>query len=268
MSERPYSRHYHDLIDDLKFADVYPDDHHYACWSRLLMIADQAWPASAHIPITARKASVQKLAAVGLIDLLPDGRFRMHGLQAERERRSSSAAHAATVRWGNATRSADGNADRIAGAEHARMPRQEETRQEETSRANAGQREGLHHVTELVLDAWASATGRTLLSSGAFAMDYLDDACRRHPEQDVVNAIGWARNTFVRIPTAQQLTVALRGRLDPLPDAKETKAAESEQRERDAGRRRVQATKKRIHDMGAHADEADPACDLCQKGAA
>ena len=62
MSDRPYSRHYHELVDDAKFADIYPDDHHYACWSRLLMLADQAWPASAHIPATARKASVAKLA--------------------------------------------------------------------------------------------------------------------------------------------------------------------------------------------------------------
>lgn len=156
MSERPYSRHYHDLIDDTKFAEVFPDDHHYACWSRLLMIADQAWPASAHIPITARKASIQKLADVGLIDLLPDGRFRMHGLQAERERRSSAAAHAATARWGNAPRSADGNADRIAGASDTRMPRKEEKRQEETStpRASAGD------VPTDPADAYWTLTGR------------------------------------------------------------------------------------------------------------
>jgi len=88
MSERPYSRHYHDLIDDAKFLEVYPDDHHYATWSRLLMVADQAWPSSAHLPSTARKASVAKFVEVGLVDVLPNGRFRLHGLEAERQRRS------------------------------------------------------------------------------------------------------------------------------------------------------------------------------------
>lgn len=135
MSDRPYSRHYHELVDDAKFADIYPDDHHYACWSRLLMLADQAWPASAHIPATARKASVAKLAEVGLIDLLPDGRFRMHGLQTERERRSIAASKAATRRWA-AERNAAGNADRTAGADITAMPRRDETRQEETNTPN------------------------------------------------------------------------------------------------------------------------------------
>ena len=131
--DRPYSRHYHELVDDPKFTDVYPDDRHYACWSRLLMLADQAWPASAHLPATARKASVAKLAEVGLIDLLPDGRFRMHGLQAERERRSLSASHAASQRWRNADRTtpgiASGNAARNASVPGQQMPRRDETRQ-------------------------------------------------------------------------------------------------------------------------------------------
>lgn len=135
MSDRPYSRHYHELVDDPKFEDIYPDDHHYACWSRLLMLAEQAWPASAHLPATARKASVAKLAEVGLIDLLPDGRFRMHGLQAERERRSIAASKAANRRWA-AERNAAGNADRTAGADIAGMPRRDETRQEETNTPN------------------------------------------------------------------------------------------------------------------------------------
>lgn len=134
MSDRPYSRHYWDLVDDEKFADVYPDDHHYACWSRLLMIADQAWPASAHLPSTARRASVAKLAEVGLIELLPGGRFRVHGLQKERERRADHARKASIARW-NAPGSASGNAPSIAGASAREMPSKEEKSREEQSRA-------------------------------------------------------------------------------------------------------------------------------------
>lgn len=127
MSERrPFSRHFWDLVDDERFADVFPDDHHYATWSRLLMLADQAWPASAHLPASARKASVAKLAAVGLISILPGGRFRVTGLDKAREERAVRAQRAADARW-NATSNADSNASRTTTV----MPRREEKRKEE-----------------------------------------------------------------------------------------------------------------------------------------
>lgn len=92
MSERaPYSRVYWSIVDDPKFGEVYDDDRHLACWLRLLMMADQAWPASAPIPATARKASVKLLLEVGLIDPQPGGRYRVHGLDAERGRRKAAA---------------------------------------------------------------------------------------------------------------------------------------------------------------------------------
>lgn len=88
MSERaPYSRVYWAIPDDPKFASIYRDNDHLATWLRLLLMADQAYPASAHLPLRARKASITALAEAGLIDLLPDDRFRVHGLDAERERR-------------------------------------------------------------------------------------------------------------------------------------------------------------------------------------
>ena len=122
----PYSRHYWRLVDDPKFLEVYGDDHHYATWSRLLMIADQAWPATAHIPGTARKPSVSKLAAVGLIDLLPGGRFRMHGTDAERRKRSQQASNAAAVRW---------HGDSNAAADAPSMPSKAKQSIEQQSRA-------------------------------------------------------------------------------------------------------------------------------------
>ena len=135
----PYSRHYWRLIDDPKFSEVYADDHHFATWSRLLMIADQAWPASAHVPARARGASIRKLAEVGLIDLLPDGRFRMHGTDAERHRRSDLARDAAGHRWGNAERTAasnaNGYAERNADASALGMPSKAEQSRAEQSRA-------------------------------------------------------------------------------------------------------------------------------------
>lgn len=83
----PFSRLYWRLIDDEKFAEVYPDDHHFALWARLLMAAEMAWPASAALPFGARRASVDKLVEVGLVDLLPGNRYRIHGMDDEQGRR-------------------------------------------------------------------------------------------------------------------------------------------------------------------------------------
>ena len=99
MADRPYSRVYWSIVDDPKFDSVYDNDAHLAAWLRLLLIADQAHPASAHIPTNVKRASVVHLAEVGLIDLGTGSRFRLHGLASERDMRSESARNAAASRW-------------------------------------------------------------------------------------------------------------------------------------------------------------------------
>lgn len=256
-ADRPYSRHYHDLIDDAKFEEVYPNDQHYACWSRLLMIADQAWPASAHLPATARRASVKKLAEVGLIDLLPDGRYRMHGLQKERERRQDHARTASNARW-NAPSISRGNAGAYSGG----MPRREENRRDETSIA----REHPQDDSSMADMAWSDACGKTLLGSGQYAQDYIEDAVRRHGEQLVAKTIVEARNVFDYIPAPQPLAVAVRNLLDPLPSGKDTAAAEAAKREEIRSRRAVEGTIRTAHKTGFHDETADPRCPLCKEG--
>lgn len=92
MGERaPYSRVYWSIVDDPKFAAVYDDDRHLSSWLRLLIAADAIWPASPTLPVTARKSSVAVLVDAGLIDLLPGHRYRIHGLDAERNKRKESA---------------------------------------------------------------------------------------------------------------------------------------------------------------------------------
>ena len=92
MSERAaYSRVYWSIVDDPKFVTVYDNDSHLAAWLRLLLIADQAHPASAHLPSNVRKGSVTALSDAELIDMLPGSRYRIRGLDAERERRRSAA---------------------------------------------------------------------------------------------------------------------------------------------------------------------------------
>ena len=94
----PYVRVYQTIFTDPKFVGIVYDDHHLATWLRLLMAADAVWPLLSPIPASARKASVKALVEAGLIDL-EGPRFRVHGLDAERERRSSQGRAAASKRW-------------------------------------------------------------------------------------------------------------------------------------------------------------------------
>jgi hypothetical protein len=92
MSDRaPYSRVYHSIVDDPKFANVFDNDRRLATWLRLLIVAEQAHPASAYIPAGTNRSAVLALVDAGLIDLGTGSRFRIHGLDAERTRRADAA---------------------------------------------------------------------------------------------------------------------------------------------------------------------------------
>ena len=182
--ERPYSRHYWDLVDDPKFVEIYDDDHHYATWSRLLMVADQAWPASAHLPLTARRTSVKKLADVELIDLRPGGRFRIHGLDKERAKRSQKGKDAADARWGNATSNAGSNAQSNASASDDGMPRRDETRKDEKRRDETH----TAHAPDPA-DVYWTLTGK-YPNDGA--LSWIDDMSASYGPEPVIKALAGA----------------------------------------------------------------------------
>ena len=106
MADKPYSRVYHSIVDDPKFADVFDNDRRLATWLRLLIVAEQSYPASAYLPIGTHMPTVRALATAGLIDLGTGSRYRVHGLASEREMRSQSARNAAALRW-HSPRNAD-----------------------------------------------------------------------------------------------------------------------------------------------------------------
>jgi len=122
MAERaPYSRVYWGIVDDPKFETIYDDDRHLAAWLRLLLMADQAHPASASIPAGIRPSSVAALVSARLIRVT-GRRFRITGLDAERDKRSESARNAAALRW---------QSDRRRTPDASGMPRRDETRREQ-----------------------------------------------------------------------------------------------------------------------------------------
>ena len=99
QSDRRYSRVYHEALDDPKFLDVWDDDARLSLWVRLLVAADMAWPASATLPRSTRRSALASLVECGLVDLVSGDRYRIHGLDPERNARSNAARIAADVRW-------------------------------------------------------------------------------------------------------------------------------------------------------------------------
>lgn len=97
--DRKYVRVYYSIQDDPKFDRVRGNVALLGTWLRLLMAADAVWPASAYVPRGLREAHVSVLVDAGLVDRLPEHRFRIHGLDPERQARSDAGRNAAAVRW-------------------------------------------------------------------------------------------------------------------------------------------------------------------------
>src|SRR5687767_5883643 len=123
MSDRTYARVYHEIVDDPRFERVYGNDAALGTWLRMLLVADAVYPQSA--PMPRRNSQVALLLRVGLIEERPGNRYIVHGLEAERERRSASSRIGAVKRW---------QSERNANA----MPsKAEQSKEEQSSGANA-----------------------------------------------------------------------------------------------------------------------------------
>lgn len=174
----PYARLYLELVDDDKFRNsgIYDNDHHFAAFCRLLMIAEGAWPASAHLPITARRTSIKALSDAGLIDLQDKGRYRVHGLDAERERRSYQAKKASDARW-----NARSIPDSTAGASGHEMPSRAKQ-----SKAKQSQAEQVHEQADDPLVLYADLVGRRPTQT---VIDWINRLSTSHGDTAVCSAI-------------------------------------------------------------------------------
>lgn len=154
----PYVRVYYRIIDDPKFAGVFDDDSRLACWLRLLLVADGTWPAPAPIPANVRRGAFQHLVDVGLVDVLPGSRYRIHGMDSERGERRAKAQRAANTRHSTSSANAvqpqsGSSATRNGRAEprdmHSEPLHSEPLRTEQRQRARSGS-DGTWDVTHLL----------------------------------------------------------------------------------------------------------------------
>ena len=252
-----YTRVYYSILDDEKFDGIRDDMRLFGSWVMLLVVADMAYPAPAFVPPTVPKAALRRLTECGLVDELAGHRYRIHGLEAERSRRSAAA------RVGGLA------SGRSRGVERHRNNRSTpigtKSNLDENEYKNEYETSTPRGALDNVDAAWSAATGKTLLGSGQYALDYIEDATQRHGVAAVITAIRECRSDYSHVPAPQPLATAVRNLLDPLPSGKDTAAAEAVKREEIRSRRAVEGTIRTAHKAGFHDETADPRCPLCKE---
>jgi hypothetical protein len=125
--------------------------------------------------------------------------------------------------------------------------------------------EGLPNLDSTISAIWETATGRSVIASGAYVAEQLDDACRRHPKSEVGAAIIRARKSFDHIPDGPPLVKEVKRILDPFLDPKAAAAKERDQEQAKVRRRAVEDTIRNAHTTGFHEKQPDTRCSLCQE---
>lgn len=229
----PYVRVYYRITDDPKFADVYDNDAALALWLRLLITADATWPAAAPLPMADRDA-LDTLVSAGLVDLVGATRYRIHGLESERSKRTNKGTQMAAARWSGkhdaqayaqaSTAACTSMTHSIAGP-HAGpcSPSNSEpsnsTPSSAIARAREGERYGLPNIGEDVAAVAEGVTGRSITTlHGTWAAE-LDRLVEDRGPQAVAGAMRSAAASIGERPSWPQLVAGVRNILEPLPSS-------------------------------------------------
>lgn len=199
MSDRaPYSRVYWSIVDDPKFADIYDDDRRLATWLRLLILADQSYPASAGIPLGTNQKALAALVDAGLVDRGTGNRFRIHGLDAERAKRRPFIAGPAPALVLNGSSPGPAQRENRNGTQGLSRGKAE-TRQDEAQTPRAPD----------PADVYWNLTGRYPSEK---TLGWVDDLSSRYGGIEVIKALGTAhlkdRNTATLLGRTSDLLAA------------------------------------------------------------
>lgn len=221
----PYVRVYYSITDDEKFAEVYDDDAALATWLRLLINADAMFPAAAPIPAGTDAKVFGQLVDLNIIDPVGSSRYRVHGLESERSRRSETARGMAAKRW-----SKPGNADADASAMPTHMPTHPQASSQtmlsapirsdpiQSAPLPERARYGLPHITEEVGRTIEGITGRSMTTLHGSWAGELDRLIEERGVDATIRAIRQVCGTIDH-PSWSQLVAGVRNTLEPLPGA-------------------------------------------------
>ena len=245
MADRPYVRVYYSVIDDPRFATIYPHDGAFALWLRLLLLADAMYPAPAPLPTGVKPASVRLLIEAGVVETLPGNHFRMHGLASERSRRAERA------RIGGRANAERLLSERSATAIPSRARRRDETSIDETSRADARAAEDDEPEGEAI--TWLAVHGCYVRPGNGYHRQLIATV-----EHHGINAV---IGMFDRLAKGGTTDGDIKGFIFGAKDALDartrpdlTVVAKEEERAEDRSRREA-ASKRQLAELGRYIDE-------------
>ena len=235
-----YARVYYSVETDPKFVTVYGNNHRFAWWVRLLLKAEQAWPNPPRIPEGMERSVLAHLVSVGLVDVLPHRTYTIHGLSAERLKRSEAgrvggvASRRANLGSKDGQRTVngrftgrgpdvfegeppDGPLDVRRGSTSTST--RSNTRSIQPTELEERALYGFPHVTNEVARLCEELTGRSFLTLNGKAAGEFDRLCEVHGEAQVCLAL---RDTAKRIPHQPdwvQLVYGSKKVLEVIPDA-------------------------------------------------
>jgi hypothetical protein len=233
---------YHSIVDDPKFGAIYDDDRRLATWLRLLIVAEQAHPASAYIPIGTNRAAIAALVDAGLIDLGTGSRYRIHGLDAERRRRTD-AARVGGLASGR-SRSVEQPLNERSTKTNLDETSIDKTRQDETSIV----REGLPNLDHGAIRALEQRTGRTWGQAGEKQLTEYDRLIEDHGLEKVLSAMDRLM-TDGKPMTARQLVWGAMKLLEPMVDLREAAKVERQEEVDRNSHRGVESTQRYLREL-------------------
>ncbi len=258
MSDRAaYSRIYWSVMDDPKFDGIREDARRFGSWSILLIAADMAWPAPAYVPSTVPRSCYLALVTTGLVDELTGGRFRIHGLDAERGRRRDAATRPGGSRPPTGTQP---------GPNRDPKGEQDETRRDEVRRDEPNARDGLPSLDRSAIEALEERTGQIWSQAGEKQLGEYDRLVGTHGLTAVLGAFD-AVSGGKRMTARQLVWPALR-LLEPFPNLSVVEKEATADREAESVQRRVERTQRMLHENGHHQDTPSPSCPICRESGA
>ena len=263
MSERAaYSRVYWSVMDDPKFDGIREDARTFGSWTILLIAADMAWPAPAYVPSTVPRSCYRALVTAGIVDELTGGRFRIHGLDAERGRRRDAATRPGSSRHPTGTqlgpkRDPNGEQDET---------RRDELRQDEQNARTSDDRWDAPEQEALV---WLSKHGCDVRPGNGYHQKLITAV-----EVHGVNAMVGMLDRLAGAGTANgDIKGYLFGAIDALnartrPSLVALEKDDQAERAEGNAARQAERTLRQLHENGSHEMTAHPRCPLCQRASA
>ena len=172
----PYVRVYYSIIDDPKFEGMKLDVK--GAWVDLLITADSMYPSVAPIPRWLTKRILDDLVTRGIVEMVGTDHYRIHGLHAERERRSSVGKAGADARW---------NADAMRSHSDGNAPPKHNALHSKPSHSTPSNSTPLHSGGRDAVGAYYDLKGGQV-SQGA--IDMLEEMVRDFGDEDVIAMLG------------------------------------------------------------------------------